>query len=878
MLNLTTLFLIILGTILGREFLSSNSAPLLGAIFAWLIGEQWRLRNRITRLENQLNELIVANITAPLQVIINSSESSTAITDPVIHEPPCNYGQEGSTIKSSSKFPWRLWSLIAGENPLARVGVILVFLGIAFLFKHVTMGIYIPLEWRFIATALAGIILLFIGWHLRCLRPGYAMIMQGGGIGVWYLTVFVALRFGLIPPELAFPLLVVIAIFSALLALGQDAPALSFFGAIGGYLAPVLVSTGDGNHVQLFSYYGLLNTGVLGLAWFKAWRSLNLFGFLFTFVISGLWGFFQYQPSHFYTTEPFLILFFLMYVMVAVLFALRQPPQLKGLVDGGLVFGLPVVTTGLQAGVVSHFKFGMAWSALALGGFYLGLAAWLWRREGERLRLLCESFLALGTAFTTLAIPLAVDGHWTSAAWALEGTALVWIGARQARLLTRIAGSLLQLIAGGGILALSWVEHSTTLPLLNSRCLGGLLIALAGMFSSLQLDYHRESLRSWEHVVKGLLLGWGLWWWYTTGGHEIERFVMPGSVRSVLLFFLTTTAFAGIVLRHTLRSHLVAVPTALLLPGMVILDIGAYHYFYANAWSWTIWWSVWILAFVVQYAGLWVLDGDFPNVQIRHLWHAATLWMLAWLLASEINGLMVWWIDGPVSAWEIIAWGIAPAGLAWWVMERGPGVSHWPWNKYRAVYLHHGCGPLLAFAWSWALYVNIANDGAAWLLSYVPLFNPLDFAITFVFLMLPRWWKAITHECRPWTVIHSGKLVKAFVASVFLLLNGIVARTVHHWDDIPYHWRELFASSTFQASLSLLWSTLALTVMATATRRGWRHGWMAGATLLAVVVAKLFFIELVNHGTLARIISFLGVGILLLIIGYLAPLPHATGS
>jgi uncharacterized membrane protein len=39
------------------------------------------------------------------------------------------------------------------------------------------------------------------------------------------------------------------------------------------------------------------------------------------------------------------------------------------------------------------------------------------------------------------------------------------------------------------------------------------------------------------------------------------------------------------------------------------------------------------------------------------------------------------------------------------------------------------------------------------------------------------------------------------------------------------------------------------------------------------VVAKLFFVELSNRGGLERIISFIGVGVLLLVVGYFAPLP-----
>jgi len=49
--------------------------------------------------------------------------------------------------------------------------------------------------------------------------------------------------------------------------------------------------------------------------------------------------------------------------------------------------------------------------------------------------------------------------------------------------------------------------------------------------------------------------------------------------------------------------------------------------------------------------------------------------------------------------------------------------------------------------------------------------------------------------------------------------------------------------------------------------------WLIGAALIAVVVAKLFFVELSNRGGLARIVSFIGVGVLLLVVGYFAPLP-----
>jgi uncharacterized membrane protein len=55
--------------------------------------------------------------------------------------------------------------------------------------------------------------------------------------------------------------------------------------------------------------------------------------------------------------------------------------------------------------------------------------------------------------------------------------------------------------------------------------------------------------------------------------------------------------------------------------------------------------------------------------------------------------------------------------------------------------------------------------------------------------------------------------------------------------------------------------------------RSRRELWLVGAALIGVVVAKLFFVELDNRGGLERIVSFIGVGVLLLIVGYFAPLP-----
>jgi uncharacterized membrane protein len=56
-------------------------------------------------------------------------------------------------------------------------------------------------------------------------------------------------------------------------------------------------------------------------------------------------------------------------------------------------------------------------------------------------------------------------------------------------------------------------------------------------------------------------------------------------------------------------------------------------------------------------------------------------------------------------------------------------------------------------------------------------------------------------------------------------------------------------------------------------KRAQRMVWAVGAGLLGVVVLKLFFVELADRGGLYRIVSFIVVGLLLLVVGHFAPVP-----
>jgi uncharacterized membrane protein len=185
-----------------------------------------------------------------------------------------------------------------------------------------------------------------------------------------------------------------------------------------------------------------------------------------------------------------------------------------------------------------------------------------------------------------------------------------------------------------------------------------------------------------------------------------------------------------------------------------------------------------------------------------------------------------------------------------------------------------GATPIAIALALWSLGVNVTSDGDPVPLPYVPLFNPLDITEALALIALAAWCLRMRRDGG----LHAGNVHPALLAALFAVLvfvwiNGLALRTIHFWFDVPFTFQGLWHSRLVQAVLALLWSVLALATMLLANRRHWRSAWIAGALLLALVVAKLFLVDLSQVGGVERIVSFIGVGLLLLLIGYLAPVP-----
>ncbi len=412
------------------------------------------------------------------------------------------------------RLPIWLQNWIWGGNTIVKVGVLVLFLGLAFLLRYVADQFTAPIEWRYASVAALGVALLVVGWRLRDRndasgQSGYGLILQGAGVGVFYLTTLAAMKLHpLLPVPAGFAIMVLVTALGACLAVAQDAVWLAMVASAAGFATPVLVSTGAGNHLALFSYIAILDLGILAMAWFKAWRALNLIGFVGTFTLGSAWADAQYRPELYASTQAFLVFFFLLFTAVGVLFARRalalttdptensiqepahhtlamqamQALRDVGRVDSSLVFGVPLAAFSLQYLLVLDWPKGPAWSAFGMGLFEVALGAWIWRGGRPRYALLGEAYVVVGVLLGTLAIPLALDGVWTGASWAIEAAGMYWLGTRQHRPYTRLfALALMGFAALRTLSTLTWAAGGPDAPWLSGAWMGPALLAAGAL-------------------------------------------------------------------------------------------------------------------------------------------------------------------------------------------------------------------------------------------------------------------------------------------------------------------------------------------------------------------------------------------------------------
>ena len=329
---------------------------------------------------------------------------------------------------------------IIGGTWLNRIGVVAFIFGLGFFLKYSIDNNWIGPAGRVVIGILAGLGLLAGGEYGQ--RKGYRIFAQGltgGGTAALYFSIFAAFSFyHLIGQLTAFGIMIMITTTAVLLSVRYDAYAIALLGITGGFLTPFFLSTGVPNQVGLFSYIALLNCGILALAYFKQWRSLNIINFVFTVFILILWVVSPYSRTPVWTNQIFYTIFFAIFACLAIFYNMVHRVRTKTddlvLITANAVAFFLLSYSNLQP----HYDRYIGFLPFLMAVIYFVMGYLAWKRHKED-RFLVLSLWGIAVVFLTITMPLQLHGKWITVAWAVEAAVLVWVGCYNKSYATRMA-------------------------------------------------------------------------------------------------------------------------------------------------------------------------------------------------------------------------------------------------------------------------------------------------------------------------------------------------------------------------------------------------------------------------------------------------------
>jgi uncharacterized membrane protein len=184
------------------------------------------------------------------------------------------------------------WEAFFGVKLFAWIGGFVLFLGIVFLVKYSFENNLITPAMRVAIGTALGLVLIVTGWFTaaRNFRVS-GQSLCATGILVLYGNIFAAhVFYGLIALVPAFVSMAVVTAAAFFLAIRMNAQVIVILGLLGGFLTPVLLSTGDDRPLALFGYIAVLNVGVAAVAIRKRWDYLVLLAALCTIAMEFAWA------------------------------------------------------------------------------------------------------------------------------------------------------------------------------------------------------------------------------------------------------------------------------------------------------------------------------------------------------------------------------------------------------------------------------------------------------------------------------------------------------------------------------------------------------------------------------------------------------------
>ncbi|WP_177765755.1 DUF2339 domain-containing protein [Flavobacterium sp. I3-2] len=389
-----------------------------------------------------------------------------------------------------------------GENLISKIGILILVLGISFFVKYAIDRDWINEPARVGIGILAGGIVMAVAHRLRKNFAAFSSVFVAGAISIFYFTIGIAFHdYQLFSQTVAFVIMVVITIFSALVSVSYNRRELAILTLIGGFSVPFMVSTGSGNYQVLFGYIAILNIGMLIISFYKKWNIVTLLAFIFSSIIYISWFVIEFN-NHELPYQGAFVFATIMYIIFSIAAVINNVKN-KG-VFTKIEYIIMLVNTFFYFGVgATVFQ---NWHTELKGIFTISLAFYnlifslvLYRKFGIKKDAI-YFLLGLALTFITLTIPFQFNGNYITLFWACEAVLLLWLSQKSKISTFRVGAIVVQFLMIISLF-LDWTqtysEYSDLIlyPFLNKIFVTGLLAIASFVVSYFILKKENEPMK-----------------------------------------------------------------------------------------------------------------------------------------------------------------------------------------------------------------------------------------------------------------------------------------------------------------------------------------------------------------------------------------------
>lgn len=824
-------------------YLSSLLAVVGGTMhWSWLVGlgaTAWIFffLRWLRRLENNVND-----VHRRIAAVQRTTESVLA------QDLTASHPQSSPHLTSTDElsFSEQIKGWIFKGNPVLKVAILVLLIGVILLLRFATEHWQLSLSLKLAIVTAVSFAITALGLSLIPKNRSFGLALEGLGLAGLFLTLFFA-YYNQVLATLSSAAICYLAIMLLTLSLSlrQQAIELALMAMLIAYIAPFTLPVRDATAVELIAYYVVINLAVAILSSLRPWKMLNQIAFLATVLIGGGYSLLHVSIQDRQTMTLLVLAHIAIFVWLSFRFSqliakvdLAQF-KIKPALDIASIFSTPIV--GYVFIYLLYFQDTLWQAGFSLAFAILYAVLYLLAKRNQSIGLISQSYFSLMLIFLALIPPILLPEQWSVVGWAIEGALIFIFALYQSSNISRYLGMGLLMVAG--LSSLYYLVALLSLPTSMFWALSLSYISVVLMANS-RVDFQKQlSISSIIFLCLLMLASSSIW-------------VMLG-----LDYFQAANRWI---------NTLLVMSAAYVLMNELMLRCKA-------TWSWLL--PKWLgMLPLLVFAFLMVLNFSHQGIIIwsslyERIGFAVASLLMTMLWLRPVLGIRAekeWVSFGTLLSLAFASLSLMPSMpfisvvilplvfCGWSSVQK----NNLDWQRFWQA----RTSLLLMLVWIVSSQLFSKQAFQAYLF---PILNPFDL-ISLAMLAGFLWMLSLQIK----SGLDKGIVAILMVLSLLWLSSYMLLRALHIYFATPYNDLALWEDATVQLSLTLLWVSLAFISMSFATRQQLRSMWILGGSILFIVTLKLVLLDLSHVGTLTRVISFLGAGLVMLIIAYIAPIPE----